>query len=217
MRLIRLPLGVTAKFFLVLVVAVLITFLLYELVVRRFAVTRRLFGMRAVKRAAAARLRSAAAASVLAALVLAAGSAFADPAPHGRWYAEGGAAQVEIDSCGDALCGRIVWLRAPFDEDGCELTDRFNPEEDLRARPLVGLPILTGLEPDGDGRTWHDGRIYDPTSGRTYRCTMKLDGADRLRVRGYFGIELLGRTTTWIRVGSEQRSCGGAPGSDRDS
>src|SRR5690242_17674827 len=44
----------------------------------------------------------------------------------GRWYAEGGAAQIEIAPCGDTLCGEIVWLRSPFDENGCPLTDRQN-------------------------------------------------------------------------------------------
>jgi uncharacterized protein (DUF2147 family) len=34
-----------------------------------------------------------------------------------------------------------------------------------------------------------------------------LEGDDRLRLRGYLGIPLIGRTTTWTRVGSENRHC----------
>lgn len=49
------------------------------------------------------------------------------------------------------------------------------------------------------------GEIYDPVSGRTYRVVARMDGADRLHLRSYLGIRLPGRTTTWIRVGSEQR------------
>ncbi|HKA55927.1 MAG TPA: DUF2147 domain-containing protein [Candidatus Binatia bacterium] len=128
--------------------------------------------------------------------------------PVGLWYAEGGAAQVEIRACGDALCGRIVWLRSPLDETGCDLRDRSNGDASLRDRPLVGLEILRGLKPaDAEGKVWTDGTIYDPISGKTYTCSLRVEGDDRLRLRGYVGIPLLGRTTTWVRVGSENRQC----------
>src|SRR5262245_14646778 len=126
--------------------------------------------------------------------------------PVGLWYAEGGAAQVAIEPCGEALCGRVVWLRSPLDEDGCELRDRHNPEPGLRNRPVVGLEVLRGLSPRADG-TWSDGRIYDPGSGNTYTCFASLENANRLRLRGYLGIPLIGRTTTWIRVGTEHETC----------
>jgi uncharacterized protein (DUF2147 family) len=58
--------------------------------------------------------------------------------PVGLWYAEGSAAQVEIRPCGAQLCGRVVWLRPPFNENGCDLRDRYNPDPELRARPIVG-------------------------------------------------------------------------------
>lgn len=128
--------------------------------------------------------------------------------PVGLWYAEGGAAQVEIRACGDALCGRIVWLRSPFDETGCDLRDRSNGNVSLRDRPILGLEILRGLKPsDAEEKVWTDGTIYDPTSGKTYTCSLRVEGDDRLQLRGYVGIPLLGRTTTWIRVGSENRQC----------
>jgi uncharacterized protein (DUF2147 family) len=141
-------------------------------------------------------------------LVVCGASAGHAASPEGRWYAEGGAAQVEIAPCGEALCGEIVWLRSPFDENGCPLTDRQDSDEALQQRPIVGLQILSDLTPvRGEPDRWSGGGIYDPTSGRTYRCIMSLDGADRLHVRGYLGITLLGRTTTWIRVGAERSVC----------
>ena len=126
--------------------------------------------------------------------------------PVGLWYAEGGAAQVEITQCEQGLCGRVVWLRSPFDEDGCEQRDRWNPDPALRERPLIDIQILSGLEAGAD-QTWSGGTIYDPTGGKTYRCTLQLVGETRLRLRGYIGVPLLGRTTTWIRVGSENQMC----------
>ena len=128
--------------------------------------------------------------------------------PVGLWYAEGGAAQVQISPCGTQLCGRVVWLRSPFDENGCDLRDRYNPEPALRDRPIVGLEVLRGLQDSGDGPSaWVGGTIYDPASGSTYRCSLQLETDNRLRLRGYLGIPIIGRTTTWIRVGAERQMC----------
>jgi uncharacterized protein (DUF2147 family) len=130
--------------------------------------------------------------------------------PTGLWWAEGGSAQVEIDRCGSALCGRVVWLRSPLDEGGCALRDVENPDPRLRGRGIMGVELLRGVRrsvaaPD----EWIGGEIYDPTSGRTYDAVLRMDGPDRLRLRGYLGIRLLGRTTTWNRVGAAPRCEGG--------
>jgi len=135
-------------------------------------------------------------------LPLTAGASRADRAV-GLWWAEGGAAQVEIAPCAEGLCGHVVWLRSPFDENGCPMRDSRNPDPTLRDRELVGIELLRGLRPSQSQERWTDGDIYDPTSGHRYRAVISLDGPDRLRVRGYVGIELLGRTTTWIRVQGE--------------
>jgi uncharacterized protein (DUF2147 family) len=124
--------------------------------------------------------------------------------PVGRWYAEGGAAQVAIETCGEALCGTVVWLRSPIDEHGCALRDAQNPDPALRQRPIVGLEVHPA--PD-DASFWTGGSIYDPSSGRTYRCTLRVLGDDRLELRGYLGVPLLGRTTHWLRVGREEAVC----------
>jgi uncharacterized protein (DUF2147 family) len=128
--------------------------------------------------------------------------------PIGVWYAEGGAAQVEIRQCEHALCGRVVWLRSPLADDGCPVQDQHNPEPSLRNRSVLGLEILQGLTPDDSThREWSGGSIYDPSSGNTYACRLIMDGEHRLQLRGYVGIPLIGRTTTWIRVGTEPQQC----------
>ena len=50
-------------------------------------------------------------------------------------------------------------------------------------------------------------RTRGPASGSTYTCQLALDGDDRVRLRGYLGIPLIGRTTTWTRAGTENRLC----------
>ncbi len=198
--------GVWPKFLLLVGGSMAATIAVYVLLVRPFAVPRFLLGMKratpAVPPIAAAR-RVAAAVLVLAFPFAARGDG---AAPEGLWYAEGGAAQVEITRCDDGLCGRVVWLRSPLDEDGCALRDRQNPDPGLRMRPVLGLEVLRGLRRSGDA-AWSDGTIYDPSSGRTYRCELRLDGDDRLRLRGYVGVSWLGRTTRWVRVGREPLAC----------
>jgi uncharacterized protein (DUF2147 family) len=151
-------------------------------------------------------LSPSAAALLLLSLGLVVGDHASAATPVGTWYAEGGAAQIAIEPCGEALCGRVVWLRSPLDEDGCQLTDRHNPDAALRGRKVEGLKILWGLTSRPDG-TWVNGRIYDPASGSTYTCRLALDGDDRVRLRGYVGIPVIGRTATWTRVGGEKRLC----------
>ena len=65
---------------------------------------------------------------------------------------------MEINACGGALCGRVVSLRSPLDEGGCDLRDKNNPDPTLRNRPLIGLEILRGLFPSNQTPLVLDGR-----------------------------------------------------------
>lgn len=213
-----LPLGIAAKFGLLLAGSVAATLGLYHYGVRPFGPTRRLLGMKPLPRAPRGDATGAASAAPpsagararrrIALLALFGAPLLPDAArasdPTGRWWAERGFAQVEIRPCGEALCGEVAWLRHPFDESGCELRDAENPDPSLRGRPVLGLQILRGVRAvAGEPGEWSGGEIYDPGSGRTYRVALELDGPDRLRVRGYLGVRVLGRTTTWVRVGSD--------------
>ena len=202
---VRLPLGVAAKFAMLLTVSICLTFAIYHFVVRRLGIARFLFGMRPK----ACPLPQLAPRSVAAAVAFAlvATARVEASTPEGLWYAEGGAATVRVERCEQALCARVEWLRSPFDENGCTLRDVQNADARLKARTIEGLELFHGLQPSRqEENVWDGGTIYDPTSGRTYRCRLTVDG-DRLYVRGYLGVPVLGRTTTWIRVGAEERMC----------
>jgi uncharacterized protein (DUF2147 family) len=72
-------------------------------------------------------------------------------------------------------------------------------KDDRKDRPVQGLQVIRGLAPDGD--RWSGGTILDPETGDIYRCSMRLaDGGEKLVVRGYLGISLLGRSQTWLRT-----------------
>ena len=118
--------------------------------------------------------------------------------PLGVWTNEIKEARFEIYKCGDKLCGKIIWLKEP-NRDGKPKLDINNPDPKLRNRPLMGLAFIQGFEYDGDNK-WDEGTIYDPQSGKTYSCYMKMMIKDAMEVKGYIGISLIGRSQNWTRV-----------------
>lgn len=121
----------------------------------------------------------------------------------GVWMNEDKDAHVEIYKDGDVFNGKIVWLEEPIrEETGKPKLDKENEDESLRSRPVMGLLLLKGFVFDGDDE-WEDGEIYDPKNGKTYSCYMEFEDEDdmnTLKIRGYIGISLLGRTTYWTKV-----------------
>jgi len=65
-------------------------------------------------------------------------------------------------------------------------------------KPFLGLIIIKGLRKDGD--EYNGGKVVDPKIGKYYKCYVKLEEKDKLKVRGYIGVPLLGRTQYWYRV-----------------
>lgn len=116
----------------------------------------------------------------------------------GKWLNKDGDAHIQIYKKGSKYYGKLVWLKNPTNEEGKAKTDIHNPNTNLRSRAILGLEILQNFSYD-DGE-WEDGTIYDPKSGKTYSCKMTMSGNDKLNVRGYIGISLIGRTDTWTRV-----------------
>ncbi|MEM6846352.1 MAG: DUF2147 domain-containing protein [Bacteroidota bacterium] len=118
----------------------------------------------------------------------------------GTWYTTDQRGKVEIYSCNDAYCGKIIWLKEPNNPDGTPILDKENPDESLQDRTIVGLNILERLTFEGDGE-YEDGKIYDPVSGKTYSCLMRLrEDGNELEVRGYIGLSLVGRSERWVRT-----------------
>ena len=116
----------------------------------------------------------------------------------GKWKLEDGTAIVEVYKNGDVYNGKIVWLEKPTEADGSPAVDDNNPDKALRSRKLIGLNMLSGLKKNGGEYT--GGTIYDPGNGKTYNCSMKVEG-DILKVRGSLDKKgLLGRTMDWFRV-----------------
>lgn len=120
----------------------------------------------------------------------------------GTWLNEEGTGKVQIFKVGSAYYGKIVWLKEPIDTNtGKPRTDVENPDPAQQNKPLIGLVNLTGFVFDGDDE-WKEGKIYDPKNGKTYSCFMKFEDPSKkkLKIRGYVGVSMLGRTTLWTPV-----------------
>ena len=116
----------------------------------------------------------------------------------GKWKLSDGTAIVEVYQQGDVYNGKIVWLEKPTEADGSPAVDDLNPDPKLRTRQVLGLNMLNNLKKTGSEYT--GGSIYDPGNGKTYNCSMKVEG-DVLKVRGSLDKRgLIGRTMDWFRV-----------------
>ncbi len=117
--------------------------------------------------------------------------------PEGTWLLANRVA-IQVFKCSGLLCGKIVWLVRPRTPAGQPDLDRLNPDPALRQRPLCGLTIIWGLQPDSPGH-WSNGWLYDPQDGNTYDLTAELTAPDRISARVYRGVPLFGRTEILIR------------------
>lgn len=70
-------------------------------------------------------------------------------------------------------------------------------EGENKNKPILGMNILTGLKKDG--KEWSGGTILDPRNGKVYKCYIKLANKNKLKIRGYIGVSLFGKTAYWYR------------------
>ena len=91
------------------------------------------------------------------------------------------------------LYGKIINLL--LEEDKGKIC--INCKGENKNLPIEGMVIVEGLKLNG--KTWEEGTILDPKSGKTYSCYITFDDDNTLKVRGYIGFSLLGRTQKWIR------------------
>ena len=121
----------------------------------------------------------------------------------GIWLEEEGQSKIEIFSLetkeGTMFGGRIIWLEEPLTQEGERKLDTENPNPELRKKPILGLLIMKKLKYKKYGY-WSGGSIYDARSGKTYSLEISMDEKNILKLRGYLGISLIGKTTTWTRV-----------------
>ena len=141
--------------------------------------------------------------AVIGVLTIIAGSASAaDISVLGRWRTfsdktgkpESIVHLTEVDS---EVRGKIETIFPEPHEDPNPKCDKC-PDE-FKGKPVRGLTFLWGFKREGSGLG--TGKILDPEEGAIYNCRIELaDGGKTLKVRGYVGVPLFGRTQSWHRV-----------------
>jgi len=99
---------------------------------------------------------------------------------------------VEIYNTNGIYFGKIIHLfEDPLDSvcDQCK--------DDNYKKPIIGLVIIKNLIKDDD--EYNEGTILDPNNGKSYKCYLELIGNNKLKLRGYIGFSILGRTQYWQR------------------
>ncbi|EMJ97365.1 DUF2147 domain-containing protein [Leptospira sp. WS58.C1] len=130
-------------------------------------------------------------------------SVIAEPLPViGRWKTvddiDGSEKSVvEIFEENGKIFGKIVSLKDPLNKAGKPHVCKKCEGED-KDKPVIGLVFLKGLTKGED--EYVGGTIMDPESGRVYRCKIEaIENGAKLKVRGFIGISLLGRTQIWLK------------------
>ncbi len=101
---------------------------------------------------------------------------------------------VEIYEVDGKAYAKILQLLEKGKEDKlCDLC-----KGDKKDKPMKGMIIIDGLSEDGE--EWNDGKILDPKTGKEYKCYIFLEDENKLKVRGYIGFALLGRTQYWHKI-----------------
>jgi uncharacterized protein (DUF2147 family) len=101
---------------------------------------------------------------------------------------------VEVYEKSGKIYGKIVDILDPQKKD--KLCTECTGDE--KNKPVLGMVIVKGLQKDAE--EYNDGSITDPVTGKKYKCFITLEGKDKLKVRGYIGFALMGRTQYWYRV-----------------
>lgn len=125
-------------------------------------------------------------------------AAAAGVVPPGTWRM-GEKVAILIFECGGMLCGRVAWLKEPFNAQGLLKRDGLNPDRALRQRQVCGPTIIWNLR-STDPNRWEGGWLYNPDDGITYRAGIELKSPDEIIARIYLAYPVFGVTRTLIRV-----------------
>ena len=101
---------------------------------------------------------------------------------------------IEIYKEKNTAYAKVVDILNPEDKDKiCIYCEGENKD-----KPILGMVIAVGLKEKGD--KWSGGKILDPRNGNSYKCYITLVDNSKLKLRGYIGISLFGRTEYWYKV-----------------
>ncbi|MGI9525503.1 MAG: DUF2147 domain-containing protein [Weeksellaceae bacterium] len=101
---------------------------------------------------------------------------------------------IQVYEKGGELYGKVIEILTDKKDAVCSSCKGKN-----KNKKIVGMVVLEGVEKDGENK-WDDGKILDPNNGKIYDVSLELVEKNKLKVRGYIGFSMLGRTQYWYRV-----------------
>lgn len=97
----------------------------------------------------------------------------------------GNVSKVKISKKGDGYTAQVIWLEKPNNPDGTKKLDKNNPDKAKQKTPADQIVLIDKVVyKDG---MWKDGKIYDPTKGKTFKVEIIFKDEKTLRVRGFLG------------------------------
>ena len=117
----------------------------------------------------------------------------------GFWLTENKRAIIKTRICGEKVCGTMVWIKNPVDDAG-------KVKLGADGKPLCGTELIGGLKPESAGK-WDGGWVLDPRSGDRYSANLRLVSPQKIKLRGYLVLPLLGSSQTWTRVPDDRGGC----------
>ncbi|PVE25185.1 DUF2147 domain-containing protein [Microvirga sp. KLBC 81] len=124
------------------------------------------------------------------ALFLLTGAAYAQALdPSGTYLSESGETRVRIAKCGQVYCGTIISIQG-------DAKDVNNPDANLRGRSLVGVQMISNIQPSGNGFT---GQLYNYKDGKIYTGKMTFEGKS-MQLSGCVLGGLICRSQTWAKL-----------------
>lgn len=114
----------------------------------------------------------------------------------GYWISPKKDVVIHIERCATGICGKIHWLHPDVIP-----IDGANPEADKRHRGLCNISVLWGFRQSGNNpERWQSGWIYKADDGEVFKANLSLTDHDTMRLRGYIGLPVLGKSYIFSRV-----------------
>ena len=118
--------------------------------------------------------------------------------PVGTWLTGDKKGKVKIVNCGGAICGSLAWMQEPNDPETHQpKTDKHNSDASKQGRPLLGIPIVLSMKPNG-ADVWQ-GQVYNAEDGGTYTGSFTMTGANSAELKGCVMGGLICKSQTWTR------------------
>ena len=142
--------------------------------------------------------------TLVAAALLIHAAAFAQATPVGLWKTIDDETKKEkslirVSETGGVLTGTLEKFLDPATKPDV-VCDKCSDER--KDKSILGMTLVRNVKKNAnDAALWDGGDILDPNNGKVYKARLKpVDGGQKLEVRGYIGVPMIGRTQTWVRV-----------------